>query len=135
MQPLHNDIRVIIKATKDVAGTQGVLVKDERSTYDYYQEGGSVILNVPDGTDDLELSLLGLTDAQFLFIEVDGEVQIRLGDVAADQITIRPPPVLGVAGRMMLDTSGVDSLYISNNSGATVRVWYGLLGTSVPITP
>lgn len=130
-QPLHNVVRVVVKATKDVAGTQGVLTKDEQVSYDYYQEGGSTFVTIPNNTVDMALSMLNLVDAQFLFIEVDGEVSVRLSDIAATPITIRPPPVLNQKGRLILDSSGIDELYISNASGGEVRVWYGMLGTSV----
>lgn len=76
---------------------------------------------------DKSISLGGLTGFDFLYLETDGDILIRLGDVAADQISVKAHHQSGDVkkGVFMLETDNVDSLFASNPSAtASVKVRY-----------
>lgn len=90
--------------------------------------GGPGIVRVPALTTDQQVSLNGLTSAKFIAIETDYAVSIKFNSTnAAAAINLTPithtegsTRVVDMKGRIVLVTSAITALYISNADATAV---------------
>lgn len=125
---LHIKHRWIAKITTDTAGTQKVLDRDNEVVFDQYKEAGSSIFDLPAAAVDASLPMLGLANAQLIYLETELQITLKVNLVGNTAITIRPNPTQGAIGKFFLETTGLTAVFLSNANAAPVRIWYALAG-------
>ena len=107
---------------KDLGNQKYKVVNDDMN------EGGSWKTVLAAGATDVQLNLGNVSAARFLCIRTSakdptltpGNVLIRLGDIAAEQITIKP--MGGKEGLFKLTCNDVDSVFASNPGSVVMDV-------------
>ena len=131
-------LRIDQVLTQDTAQTLKLV--DQRPTeYDttMNEGGGPGVVKVPPSTTDTAIPFGAVAAGKYLFIETDYEITVKLnGTDAARAIKLTPrATVVGtvrtvdVKGKLLLVTSGLTSLYITNaDATATATVFVSLVG-------
>ncbi len=94
-------------------------------TTDAMNEGSTRKYRVADGTTNQAIDLGGLAEAKFLLVQTDREVTIRSNGV--NEVVVAPPDDFDF-GYMLVTTSDITSLDVSNSSGGTAAVIVQLAG-------
>lgn len=101
---------------------------------DKLDEGNSLTSYVETGTTDKEfdLTLLGISDGKFLFVESNQEISVKLNDSGNTAIPVVPPTddptgqisdqSVRVVGMLALQTSNLTKVYVTNASGNRAHV-------------
>lgn len=93
---------------------------------------GMVQSTIASGTTDQEFDFTPITDARFLYIESNQDISIKLNDSLNTAINVTKPsanprgqvidPNIKRVGFLLLNTSSVSKVYVSNSSGNEAEV-------------
>ncbi len=125
---MHLQLSVESKFSADDAlgGEMGTLatslVKESTSAFN---EGSTRTYRVLTGVSNQTVDLAGLAEVRYIAIKCDVQVTLRIN--GSESVTIRPPTGFDF-GWLVLSTSGVTALDVSNASGDTATLSIQLAG-------
>ena len=82
-----------------------------------YTEGGAYLESIANGAADQLMNMVGVTTARLVVVSpVDGTITVKINSAAGTAI------VLNGSGCLVLAGAAVTAVYVSNSSGAAVKV-------------
>lgn len=97
-------------------------------TNDQQDNGGTWRQRLDAGAADVEVDLNGLASAQLIALKSDQEITFKKDSAAGEVWTLRPLGTGALDGVLLLTTSGITKLYLSNAGSLDAEVTISVAG-------
>jgi len=101
-----------------------------RGTNDQQINGGTFLQRIAAGASDVLVDLNGLANGTLLGIKSSEEITIKKNSAVGEAWTIKPLGIGALDGVMLITTTGVTSLYVSNAGSIDADVTFAFAGDS-----